>query len=170
MIAFLFPNQDYTAADLSTRVQAMAAMRGLKVYSPPRNFNLSAYRQVDVARKLSQCRFALFAAHDVQVLDDLSREELARLTASGTQVYSIVPSGMVDGLRDAGLTEHVYAYHPGRESELPAIVKQIMDAAAGPGREKGKATPGGNGRELGLFLLFVGLLALLIAAFATDEK
>jgi hypothetical protein len=170
MIAFLYPNHDYTAADLSTKVQAMAAARGFKVFSAPRNFNLTAYRNEDVSRKLSLCKLALYAAHDVHQLDDVSRQELGLLQKAGTAVYFIIPEPMVQDVRAAGFSDHIFPYRPHNASELVGIVKKIMDEKTAPVPAKPPVRSGPGAAEVGGFLLLVGLLALLIAAFASDEK
>jgi hypothetical protein len=88
MLAFIYPNHDYTAAELAIKAQALAGSKGMKVYSPPRNYMMTAYRRMEVKNKLSRSKAALFLAHDVREIDAICQKELDVLGKHGVPVSS----------------------------------------------------------------------------------
>lgn len=171
MIAFLYPHNDYAAAELMTKVQALAASRGLQVYSPPRNFNMNAWHPDKVRTRLAQCSYGLFVARDVVVIDEHARQELQWLLEQHKEVFLIVPEQVRPALAALSVSpQNIFAYDPANPTDLTQVVSQLMarhhEASAVPQTQTAPAQKKGDG--LRGFLLLVGLIALLIAAFKDE--
>lgn len=176
MLVFFYPNNDYTAAELSGKVQVLAAAKGLKVYSPPRNFMMSAYDRATVARKLKTASHAVFLAYDVTELDEHCKEEIAVLISAGVPIRLLVPKKMVPGLSSpttggsSGL--HVHSYDPHEPGSLYDTLKQVVEELSQRGNPPVKADTARREATAayGALLVFFALLIVLILVFAGNEE
>jgi hypothetical protein len=170
MLAFLYPNHDYTAAELSTKVQALAAARDLKVYSPPRNFRMPVYDEGAVFKKLKQAHMAVFLAHDELSLDEVSVQELKILAAAGVRTRCVAPMTVCDQISGLALgsSVEVYPFVPGQPADLHTALKRIVDELAAPEAaavpKRGKAS-----NDDGLALLFFALLIFVVIIFSRGK-
>ncbi len=106
MLSILYPKEDYTAADVAVRVQALAAGEGQKIQVVPKHFGRNPQQ---VEKQLKQTAAALFIACDKLKLDADSKQELAVLQEKKRKIICVVPQRFA-GLPkdDADLERHAY--------------------------------------------------------------
>jgi len=90
MITFLYPKDDWTAAEIVMKIQALAASQGYNVYSTPKNTK----RNIDeINMKLSKTEYAIFMAVDVNKIDEDTQTELEILSKTAKRICYLVPYG-----------------------------------------------------------------------------
>ena len=88
MLSILYPKEDYTAADVAVRVQALAAGEGQKIQVIAKHFGRNP---LEVEKQLKRTKIALFIACDQVKLDDNSQQELDILLKKHCKIICIVP-------------------------------------------------------------------------------
>lgn len=161
MITLLYPKEDWTAAELSTKLQALASSRNISFYTTPKHGKRD---EEHIARKLSQTDKAILLAHDVTSLDEDTEWELKELKKRSIPIYSVVPESMKPDLTHLGMFDHLYTYDEGDargfNSQLMHLMKEL--------EKESQDSP--NGGELAAFLILLGLLLFLLwFLFAAEE-
>lgn len=152
MITFIYPEGDWTAAEIAIKIQALASSQGHQVYSPPK---VGRRDQQSIARKLSQSKYAIFVAFDETAIDDATQWELRTLSDTNATIYAVVPEPMQHPFEDLALHSHPYYYTPGDIDQFITTANMIMDEIRTQGRT--------NGGELLVLLLLFGMLVLFVA-------
>jgi hypothetical protein len=89
MLSILYPKEDYTAADVAIRVQALAAGEGHKLHVVPRHFG----RQEEQAQKnLHKTTAGLLIACDKARLDETSKKDIGFLIEKKKRIIAVVPA------------------------------------------------------------------------------
>ena len=161
MITLLYPKEDWTAAELSTKLQALASSRNISFYTTPKHGKRD---EEHIARKLSLTDKAILLAHDVTTLDEETEWELKELKKGSIPIYSVVPESMEPELTHLGMVDHLYTYDEGDSRGFQGQLMLLME-------ELKKESPGSqNGGELAAFLIILGLLLFLLwLLFAAEE-
>jgi hypothetical protein len=121
MITFIYPKDDWTAAETVMKMQALAASQGSDVYSTPKNTRRNIN---DINMKLAKTRYAIFIAIDAENIDADTQQELKTLSESRAEIYYVIPEEFEQKLHTKG---QVYRY---RRSDYPLSlinsVKQVL--------------------------------------------
>lgn len=155
MITFIYPKDDWTAAEIVVKMQALAASQNIKVYSPPKNTRRD---EQEIAMKLAKTKYSIFLAYDVHAIDEYTTWELKFLSERKTEIYSVVPDDLVDELIKLGIGANIYPYKYGERTELITSVKKIIDEIKTKEDKKGDSDLG----ELLTFLLLLGMILFLL--------
>jgi len=157
MIAFLYPKEDWTAAEIALKVQAVAASQEIEVYSVPK---FQKNRKEQIFEKLSKSTQAMFLAYDVKVIDEDTREELKFLKDKGKPVYFILPKGMNGEAKALGFSEHIRTYDPENKMAIIQITERLLE----------DLKKDVNAEGLAVFIVLVGLLLLILFLVLSASK
>lgn len=91
MIILLYPEKDYTSADIAIKVQALAAgqNKAKNIYVIPKHYGRN---ENEIQKKMDKAKEVLLLAYDKLKLDDGTTKELDYLLDRGVKVHAIVPS------------------------------------------------------------------------------
>ena len=157
MIAFLYPKEDWTAAEIALKVQAVAASQEVEVYSVPK---FQKNRREQIFQRLSKASRAIFLAYDVKTIDEDTREQLEFLKEKQKAVYFIIPKGMENNVRGLGFYENIRQYDPGeRMAIIPITEKLLVDLKKNA-----------NAEGLAVFIVLVGMLLLVLFLVLSASK
>jgi hypothetical protein len=157
MIAFLYPKEDWTAAEIALKVQAVAASQNLEVYSVPK---FQKNRNDQIFQKLSKATQAIFLARDVKLVDADTQEHLKFLKEKGKPVYFILPTGMEAEARGLGFVKDIRTYNPEDKMAIIPIVEQLLGELKNDTNAEGAAA----------FIVLVGLLLLILFLALSASK
>lgn len=155
MITFIYPKDDWTAAEIVVKMQALAASQNIRVYSPPKNTRRD---EREIAMKLAKTKYSIFLAYDAHTIDEDTAWELKFLSERKTKIYSVVPDVQVDELMKIGIDENIYPYKYGERTELITSVKKIIDEIKTKDGKKGDSDLG----ETLTFLLLLGMILFFL--------
>jgi hypothetical protein len=89
MISILYPENDYEAADIAIKAQALS--RNTPIYIVPKHYGRN---ETDVYKNLGKTKLAIFLAFDKHKIDKKTTDELTFLVSKKIRIYSIIPDGM----------------------------------------------------------------------------
>jgi len=174
MIAIIYPHSDFTAAELATKAQVLAASQGHQVYAPPRNFMMTGYVESDVLASVRRASCAIFLAYDKPEIDGWSLRELAVARDAGVQTYFLIPASLHSQVGELGFADsvvHVYGWSD--PDELLQVAQQIIadveDRRRSPPVPAKTAKKKGAGEDLAALVGVLGILALLIYIFSKGK-
>ena len=123
MITFIYPKEDWTAAELAMKVRGLAGSRNLRVYSTPKHG-----RRDDemVYRKLRKTTYAVFLAYDQIYIDNDTEKELRFIKKHKIPIYFIVPENMNGKIRELGFGDNIYPYQLGNIDQLRETLNEIL--------------------------------------------
>ena len=165
MITFLYPRDDWKAAEIAVKIQALAASQNVKVYSTPKNVRRN---EQEIAKKLAKTKYAFFVSYDADFIDSDTSWELRYLGDLGIEIYYVVPHVFVSKLQGLGISQNIYTYSYGDSTELIDSVKQLIRHL----EAKSKSPEGTAGQEEALsFLLLLGMLLFFLwLIFGKSDK
>ena len=149
MIGFIYPKDDWTAAEIAIKMQALAASQGKKVYSPPKN---TRRNKKEIEIMLSRIKHAIFLAYDNKNIDDDTKWELEVLKNHGADIYFVVPKDMIPALKSLGIQDNIYSYEAGDHKALIQTLERITDDLK---KREGVA-------DIGEALVLLAILGMLI--------
>lgn len=160
MITLIYPKEDWTSAELSTKLQALASSRDIEFYTTPKHGKRD---EEHIARKLSNTDKAIFLAHDITSLDENTRWELKSLIKNNADIYLVAPDPLESELRELGFdNSQIYSYEEGDSHGFHAQINKLMSRLD-------EQSPG-EGGDLAAFLIILGLLLLLLWLLSTLEE
>ncbi len=121
MLAIIYPEKDYTSADIAIRTQALAKGQGRNVYVVPKHYGRV---EESVYKQLAKSKFALLIAFDVKNIDTNTKNELDFLARRGVKIHAIIPDNMEIDLFD-GLK--FYRYSKTNESYFASVVQAFIE-------------------------------------------
>ena len=162
MITFVYPKDDWKAAEIAVKIQALAASQNIKVYSTPKNVRRD---DQEIAKNLAKTKYAIFLAYDAEVVDVDTGWELKYLIDRNIEIHSVVPHAFVSELRRLGIYQNIYPYSYGESSEFIDSVKKLIthleeESKTSETTIKSKSQQGATGPEDALLLLL--LLGILL--------
>lgn len=160
VIIFVYPKEDWTAAEMAMKMQAFAASQDIDVYFPPK---AGRRNEELIARKLSKGKYAIFLAHDKTELDDDTKWEINYLKKRGTPLYSIVPDNMVNNIKNFGIINNIYEYDANNPEELKNALEKLL-------RKIKASSSDSDAGALLTFLAVVGLGIFLIWLLLGKEE
>ena len=174
MITFVYPRDDWKAAEIAVKLQALAASQNIKVYSTPKNVRRD---DEEIAKKLAKTKYAIFIAYDADAIDTNTIWELESLLGLGIEIYSVVPHVFVSELQRLGISQNIYPYSYGGSTELINSVKQLVTHLEEKSKTseytiKSKSQEGTTGPDeaLSLLLLLGMLLFFLWLIFGKSDQ
>jgi hypothetical protein len=90
MLTILYPEGDYTSADIAIRTQALA--QGQPVYVVPKHYGRN---EATVFKKLAKSNDILFIAYDKMTIDEHTAQEIQFLLEKGKTIHAIIPDTLV---------------------------------------------------------------------------
>jgi hypothetical protein len=157
MIAFLYPKEDWTAADVALKVQAVAASQDIEVYSVPK---FQKNRKDQIFQRLFKVSQAIFLARDVKVIDADTQEQLQILRGRSIPVYFILPIGMEKEVSALGFLNTIKTYDPEDKMAIIHITEHLLEDL-----KKNAETDG-----MTVFIVLVGLLLLILFLVLSASK
>ena len=157
MIAFLYPKEDWTAAEIALKIQAVAASQDIEVYSVPK---FQKNRKEQIIQRLSKVSQAIFLARDVKEIDDDTREQLIFLKEKSKPVYFIIPKGMENQATALGFSENIRAYDPDDKMAIIQITESLLEDLKNDANKEG----------LAVFIVLVGMLLLILFLVLSASK
>jgi hypothetical protein len=157
MIAFLYPKEDWTAAEIALKVQAVAASQDIDVYSVPK---FQKNRKEQIFQKLSKVSQAIFLARDVKLIDEDTQEQLKFLKEKNTPVYFILPKEMENEAGALGFSKNIRTYDPSDKMAIIPITEHLLE-------DLKKET---NAEGMAVFVVLVGLLLLILFLVLSASK
>jgi len=144
MITFIYPRDDWTAAETIMKMQALAASQGYSVYATPKN----TIRDMDYIKiELSKTRYAIFIAIDADSIDDDTNYELSFLKDKNIETYYVVTEGL-----EIEESDNVFRCGSTPEDTLESIQKIQSMRKEGDDGEKSAALA-----SIGIILFFLWL-------------
>jgi hypothetical protein len=156
MIAFLYPKEDWTAAEIALKIQAVAASQDIEVYSVPK---FQKNRKELIFQRLSKTSQAIFLACDVKTIDEDTQDQLMFLKEKKKPVYFIVPKDMENTVTALGFTETIRLYDPADKMAIIQITEKLLQDL------KKDANEG-----LAVFIVLVGMLLLILFLVLSASK
>ena len=158
MLTIIYPENDYTSADIAIRVQALAQGQGQKVYVVPKHLGRN---KENISKNLKKTDTVLFIAYDKTQIDTSTIEELSWLTKNNKLIHAIIPDNMV---MDLGQNLRTYTYSQNSQSDLAVGISKFVGQLQS--EQVKKATKNDN------ILVLVGLLVLsiLFLSLVNDGK
>ncbi len=164
MLTILYPKEDYAAADVAVRVQALAAGENQTIQVITKHFRRN---QEQVDQQLNQTTAALFIACDRLELDESSQQELTELRDKNCKIICVVPENFV-GLPNNQLER--YTYTQGDIGSFAETVQKFVDELKHAQYTPVPAQKTDNGATL---LIAGGLLVagiIFLASLNNDKK
>ena len=158
MLTIMYPENDYTSADIAIRVQALAQGQGQKVYVVPKHLGRN---EENIFKNLKKTDTVLFIAYDKTQIDASTFEELAWLTKNNKLIHAIIPDNMV---MDLGQNLRTYTYSQNIQSDFAVGINRFVGQLQN--EQVKKVTKNDN------ILILVGLLVLsiLFLSLVNDGK
>ena len=157
MIAFLYPKEDWTAADISLKVQAIAASQNVEVYSVPK---FQKNRKEQIFQRLSKASQVIFLAHDIEHIDEDTREQLCYIKEKKIRTFFIVPPVMEPEIRKLGFHRDIKTYDPKEKVALLNITNALID----------ELKKNSNAEGMAVFLVLLGLLVMILYLVLSASK
>lgn len=159
MLTIIYPENDYTSADIAIRVQALAQGQGQKVYVVPKHLGRN---EVNILKNLNKTDTVLFIAYDKIQLDASTLKELSWLTNNNKLIHAIVPDNMKI---DLGQNLRIYSYSQKNHSNFAVGINKFVNQLQSEQKVK-EVTKNDN------ILILVGLLVLsiLFLSLVNDGK
>ncbi|SEH08202.1 hypothetical protein [Candidatus Venteria ishoeyi] len=88
MLTIFYPKDDFTAADIAVRVQALAAGEGQSIQVLAKHFGRN---EEQISQQLQQTQAALFIACDALIIDEKSKFEMQTLIQKGIKPVCLIP-------------------------------------------------------------------------------
>jgi hypothetical protein len=156
MITFIYPKDDWTAAETVLKMQALAASQGYNVYTTPKNTKRNIN---DINMKLAKTKYAIFIAIDAQEIDMDTQQELKTLSESRAEIYYVVPEKFKPVI-PIKVNVHIYRYVRSNPSSLFNSVRKVLNDI----REKQKILQEqkNDAEDLIALLAIIGLLLFLL--------
>jgi len=157
MITFIYPRDDWTAAETIMKMQALAASQGYSVYATPKN----TIRDMDYIKiELSKTRYAIFIAIDADSIDDDTNYELSFLKDKNIETYYVVTEEFRKQLPEID-DNRVYVYEKKDPQALIESVNKTLRDIKNKDKEEisGKES---NAGELMALLAILGILAFFL--------
>lgn len=155
MLSILYPKEDYTAADVAIRVQALAAGEDHKLYVVPRHFGR---QQEQVQKNLHKTTAALLIACDQTRLDESCKQEIDFLIEKKKRIIGVVPANFE--LLPVGI--EIYNYTQGNAKSFADTVQHFVDQL--------KQAPSGKKNQETNLLVVGGLLIAGIILLSNLNK
>lgn len=90
-ITLIYPKDDYDAANVAIKVQALAQSRGQKIYVVPKHYGRS---KTEVEKNLSNTSVALFISQSETPIDKATIDELKYLMENKIKIIGFLPHGV----------------------------------------------------------------------------
>jgi len=155
MITFIYPKDDWTAAETIMKMQALAASQGYSVYATPKN---TRRNMNDIEIKLSKTRYAIFIAIDAESIDDDTRDELSFLKDNNIETYYVITEDFKKQLSEID-DNRLYIYERKDPQALIEAVNKILRDIKNKEEISGKESDAG---ELMALLAILGMLAFFL--------
>ena len=158
MLTIMYPENDYTSADIAIRVQALAQGQGQKVYVVPKHLGRN---EENIFKNLKKTDTVLFIAYDKTQIDASTLKELSWLTQNNKLIHAIIPDNM--GM-DLGQNLRTYTYSQNIQSDFAVGINKFVYQLQS--EQVKKVTKNDN------ILILVGLLVLsiLFLSLVNDGK
>ncbi|MEJ0057676.1 MAG: hypothetical protein WDN75_19740 [Bacteroidota bacterium] len=106
MISILYPEGDYTSADIAIKLQSLAQAQAGQIFIVPKHFGRN---DENVYKNLGSSETAILLSHDKFTLDDATKKELVFLLNNKAKIYSIAPVQSKRSLDlPVGISSHFY--------------------------------------------------------------
>ena len=158
MITFIYPKEDWTAAEMAMKVRGLAGSRNLRVYTTPKHGKRD---NEQVYNKLKDTKYAIFLAYDQTEIDLETREELNFLKKHGIPVYFVIPDTMEENVTVLGFEKDVYTYKLGNRENLTQILKTILMELTSRDDKK---------EDFWVLIVLVGLILFVLFLFSETES
>lgn len=158
MLTIIYPEGDYTAADIAIRAQALAQGQGKQLYIVPKHLGRN---KEAILKKLNKTNETLFISYDKSVLDENTRQELNFLLEKGKKIHAIVPEQMILTLDNT----KPYYYSKKNKYDFSNAIQRFIAENQPP------ANAALN--KHGELLILIGVLLLsilLLSTIANDKK
>lgn len=161
MITILYPEGDFTSADIAIKLQALAQVQSEQVFIVPKHFGRNSE---NVYKNLGTSKTALLLLHDKVTLDTDTKKEIEFLISKGAIIYSIAP---IEAKNSLILPQKVSSHYYDRlkSGDFLNTVQSIVTDL-----QKRKKDTISFGDEFGGILIVMALIILIIAAFQNDKK
>jgi hypothetical protein len=120
MLTILYPEGDYTSADIAIRTQALA--QGQPVYVVPKHYGRN---EATVFKKLAKSNDVLFIAYDKTLIDEHTAQEIQFLLEKGKTIHAIIP----DTLVGISPKTKIYTFSKTNKSDFAQAIQTFMDSA-----------------------------------------
>jgi len=106
MISILYPEGDYTSADIAIKLQALAQAQANQVFIVPKHFGRN---DENVYKNLKASKTAILLIHGKSTLDESTLTELKYLLKNKSRIYSIAPTQAKKSIKlPPGIFGHFY--------------------------------------------------------------
>ena len=155
MLTLLYPQQDYTSAEIALKIQSLVASEGRKIYTVPKHFGRN---ETTVQKNLEKSNPVVFLAYDTTVIDDQTKSELEFLTQKSKEVIAVVPK---DFLLQQSLVSKSFTYARGDKAEFINAINTYIETID----EEKKNSDDGFG-----LLAVIGVLLIALVFLVTGNK
>jgi hypothetical protein len=157
MIAFLYPKEDWTAAEIALKIQAVAASQDIEVYSVPK---FQKNRKELIFQRLSKTSQAIFLAYDVKSIDEDTQDHLMFLKEKKKPVYFIIPKDMENTVGALGFAQNIRLYDPADKMAIIPITESLLEDLKNDANREGMA----------VFIVLVGILLMILFLVLSTSK
>ena len=159
MITLLYTKDDYVAAEMALKIQAIGAGQGQKFYTVPKHYGR---KDEQVYKNLDKSNIALLIAYENHQIDEQTAEEIRHLDSKNKKIVAIVPHDFQGLFLSKNIEPYKYT-RTDQNSLLLAIQQYVNQLKQQPQSEENKD----SGIFAAIMMLIVGLLLI---AFITDDK
>lgn len=153
-ITIIYPKEDYEAANVAVKVQALAQSRNQRIYVVPKHYGKN---KTEIQKNLEKTTVALFISQSSGNIDSSTLEELKFLKTQRKEIIGFLPDGVVI---PKNLEKYIslQRYHSGDANSLRNTILKYLTQVK-PDKENQNA-----------LLVVIGLLLfLLLLAFNSDD-
>ncbi len=160
MIAILYPQLDFEAADIALKVQSLAKSRE-PIYVVPKHYGRV---ESSILTTLSRASMGLFIANELNPIDEQTDHELQQLLSKGKRVIFIVPNDYQLPYKVSA--DNLVKYHKNNKTGIITDLSKWLDriSASQTAAQKDK-----DDTTVAVFLI-ASLMLLLIGVAATSTK
>jgi hypothetical protein len=149
MLTILYPENDYTSADIAIRTQALAQGQGQKIYVVPKHYGRN---EGNVFKNLSKTDAVLFISYDKIKLDENTEKEIDYLLQNGKKIHAIIPEAMSQSHLPVSKV-NIYSYAQSNKINFSQAIEDFIVKSKVPKEKKSKSND---------LLMLVGVLLLSI--------
>jgi hypothetical protein len=160
MISILYPEGDFTSADIAIKLQALGQVQSEQIFIVPKHFGRNSE---NVHKNLNSSRTALLLLHDKIALDAETKKEIEFLIAKGATIYCIAP---IEAKKALMLSQKVSSHFYNRQKSGD-FLNTVQSIVSDLQKRKDKIS---LGDDFGGILMVMAFIILIIAAFQNDKK
>ena len=167
MISILYNQNDYEAATIALKVQALAQNSDEKIYIVPKHFGRIP---INVETNLKKTKVAIFISHDVHKMDEETETELKFLTDKKIPIQFVVPNNFPEGTLSKYGNSRIHKYHANSKNQVITDLSDYIGKVGSKNQITPQKTTKKDNADVASAIILVGLFLILLALTSTSSS